>query len=73
MKFAQARKIAKIPLDKRLELHWRPHDSSATEIRVWRNNWFGDQFEVLSIAQFNMLSRFCTMFNIPLVDQTFDE
>lgn len=49
-------------------LRWRPHDTN--HVRVWKNSWFGDQFEILSIAQFNELSRFCKQFSILLVDYT---
>lgn len=51
-----------------IALRWRPHDN--TNVRVWTNRWFGDQFEIISIASFNELSRFCKMFNIPLEDYT---
>lgn len=53
-----------------LSLRWRPHDSAMSAIRVWRNTWSGDQFEILNIAMFNQLSAFCKTFNIPLLDYT---
>lgn len=54
-----------------IELHWRPHDGDF--VRVWRSDWFGDQFEVMPIARFNELSRLCRTFSIPLVDDTGDD
>lgn len=70
-----AMKIIGLGADKRtppIALRWRPHEvgGAVKDIRVWRNNWTGDTFEILTVSQFNELSRFCKMFNIPLVDYT---
>lgn len=58
-------KKAKVVIQK-LELRWRSHDTQ--HVRVWRSDWFGDQFEILGIAAFNELSRFAKMFGIPVID-----
>lgn len=56
----------KNPVTPMLSLRWREHDTD--HVRVWRNDWFGDQFEVMSMAQFNNLSLMCRQFSIPLID-----
>lgn len=37
--------------------------------RVWRTNWSGDQFEVLSEKEFFMLQFFCRHFSIALREE----
>lgn len=39
------------------KLVYRAHDSSASHVRVWREGWFGDQFEVMSRDKFKELKR----------------
>lgn len=64
------KKISSIKFGPPLMLRWRPHDSNSHQIRVWRNDWHGDQFEILGISEFNQLSLFCKRFSIPLTDYT---
>jgi hypothetical protein len=51
-----------------LSLRWRFDDSGGQTFRVWRNNWRGDQFEVMGITAFNEISRVCKMFSIPFLN-----
>jgi hypothetical protein len=37
------------------KLIYRAHDSSGSQVRVWREIWAGDQFEVMSVTGFNRL------------------
>lgn len=48
------------------KLHYRDHDSSGKTKRVWRDDWSGDQFEVLKELSFEELKRFCSRFAIVL-------
>lgn len=50
-----------------MTLYWRYHGSDRTSVRVWRENWVGDQFEVISKDEFTLLQHFCTLFNVHLV------
>lgn len=34
--------------------------------RVWRNDWYGDQFEVLNEEEFNNLKTLCKRFSLGL-------
>lgn len=66
-KSAERKKIKSKPT----EFRYRPHNydgegGNPTLMRVWRTDWFGDQFEILSIANFNLLSAFCRQFGIPI-------
>lgn len=47
-----------------LEIVWRWHDSNIR--RIWRSDWFGDQFELVNQADFDKISWFCSKFNITL-------
>ena len=48
-------------------LYWRYHTSSRDQVRVWRENWIGDQFEIISKDEFEVLKHFASLFNIRLV------
>lgn len=48
-------------------LYWRDHVSSGDIVRVWRNVWGGNMFELLSKADLEILEKFCKRFGIPLV------
>lgn len=52
-----------------IEIHWRYHDSSETRVRVWRNDWASDQFELITLEQFNEMERIFKRFSIPVVEQ----
>ena len=56
---------ASIPFYLRWEVETERHDT----IKVWRNDWNKDQYEFLTISQFNQLSRFCKQFSIRLVEK----
>lgn len=43
---------------------WRPH--LRTSYRVWRTDWAGDQFEIVTIAEFYVLEAMCKRFSILL-------
>lgn len=51
-------------------LQWRPHQDS--DKRVWRTDWFSDQFEILSPEEFMVLEKMCLKFGIHL-DRAEDE
>lgn len=51
-----------------LELRWRWHNGNITIRRVWRRDWIGDQFELISPVEFQTLERMCNKFAIRLVD-----
>lgn len=56
----QVKKLAPIPLS----FEWRPH--MAGVVRVWRSDWFGDQFELMTEKDFANLRSVCKRFNIGL-------
>ena len=47
-------------------LIWRSHEAEPDSFprRIWRDDWFGDQFEVVTEAEFQEIERFCTRFSI---------
>lgn len=47
-------------------------DGTLPRYRVWRDDWSGDQFEVLSAEDFNKLNNMCKRFSI-LLEEHFDE
>lgn len=47
-----------------LSFGWRPH--MAGVVRVWRSDWFGDQFELMTEKDFADLRRVCKRFSIVL-------
>lgn len=51
---------------KSLELHWRVHYSDS--VRIWRNDWASDQFEILALITFEQVKEVCSMFVIPLIE-----
>lgn len=46
-----------IPKD--VELVWRWHSTARDIRRVWRSDWSGDQFELLTLGDFNLLQQKC--------------
>lgn len=49
------------------KLLYRLHRSTTEgPFRVWREDWGGDQFEILTTQEFNTLSGFCKRFAISL-------
>lgn len=60
---AQRGKPAPIPFT----LEWRGSGDGRT-YRVWRSNWFGDQFEILNSEEFDTLSALAKRFNIPFTE-----
>lgn len=62
--------IAQLATAQKLELYFRPHEyGGLNRVRVWRNNWGGDQFEILSRAEFETLRAICMRFAIPMIEQ----
>lgn len=51
--------------------HYRMHDH--IRYRVWRDDWFGDQFEILGPDNFRDLSRYAEQFNIPMIEHSDDD
>lgn len=50
-----------------MKILWRWHDSSETRVRVWRSDWFGDQFEILTAEQFAEAKRVFEKFSFPVL------
>lgn len=48
-----------------LQFFWR---QDRDMFRVWRNDWEGDQFEVLVLLDFDRLSNFLRRFSIPFIE-----
>jgi hypothetical protein len=48
-------------------LYWNYGDTARTQVRVWRESWRGDMFEVISKDEFEVLKYFCSLFNIHLI------
>jgi hypothetical protein len=65
-----ARKPNTKKIDKERPWHfaWRWHDTSEIARRVWRTDWFGDQFEILGPDNFVDLERVCKRFAISMID-----
>lgn len=49
-----------------MTLYWRYHNGR-DNVRVWRENWHGDQFEVLTKDEFTLLQHFGMLFNFHIV------
>lgn len=47
-------------------LSWRWHHEGAKERRIWRNDWYGDQFEIMTDKAFGITQGVCQIFSIPL-------
>lgn len=47
---------------------WRPHEEGF--FRVWRNDWHGDVFEVMTTSQFESVRYVCARFNIQFFEAT---
>ena len=46
-------------------IHWRRDRGM---IRVWRSDWHGDQFDVVTPHQFEVIQAVLQRFSIPLVE-----
>lgn len=44
------------------KIMWRNHDDQS--VRVWRDDWAGDQFEVISRAAFGTFTNICERLTI---------
>lgn len=55
---------------KALKVYWIR--DGALYYRVWRNDWFGDQFERMEHQDFKRVERVCRMLSIPF-EEHFDE
>lgn len=53
-----------------LEIHYRKDRSV---YRVWRNDWAGDQFNVVEWNHLARIEYTCKLFGIPFVDKTGDD
>jgi hypothetical protein len=55
---------------KPFELKYRPHEYGPghNRVRVWRTDWSGDCFEILSTQEFDQLTKVCQRFNISLLE-----
>lgn len=53
------------------KLFWRNHTESGSWVRVWREDWFGDQFEVLNADSFRALKELVP--NVEFVDCNGDD
>lgn len=38
-----------------LNINWRWHTMSKAWVRLWRDEWLGDQFEVVNVESFNSM------------------
>lgn len=57
-----------------LEWHYRPHETGGDQrMRVWRNDWSGDQFEILTTKDFAKLQELAARLNIPLEQASEDD
>lgn len=58
---------------KMLEIYWLWHEGGGADPfarrRVWRSDWFGDQFEIVNTQQFVEIQTFCRLFSIRLTEQ----
>lgn len=54
-----------------LELHYIV-DEYHNCVRVWRNDWPNDTFEMLAKVTFERVKEICTLFSIPLIEQMED-
>lgn len=49
-------------------IHYRNADSG-NEYRVWRSDWYGDQFEVLNKEQFEAAKEIFKRFSFALIEE----
>lgn len=49
-----------------MSFHFRPHHSTPGAMRVWRSDWFGDQFEIFGPGDFESFRVACKRLGIPL-------
>ena len=54
-----------------IRLAWRLHQDG--RVRVWRDDWFSDQFEILSPNEFDALQTICRRFSIIIQRAADDE
>lgn len=55
-----------------LEFYWLPNPD-LTSVRVWRSDWYGDQFETMKEAEFHQFQVFTKKFGFPLIFKETDE
>lgn len=58
-----------------MELFYHEHEFGPAKprMRVWRENWFSDQFEVLTAEEFEQLEKLCQRFTIRLTRNPEDD
>lgn len=54
-----------------LILNWRYHDQ--TRVRAWLSHWAWDQFETMTVEQFEEVKRVFERFSIPVKEWEADE
>jgi len=54
------------PTPQPLGIGWRTH--SAGVYRVWRSDWFSDQFELVITPEFKEIEKVCRRFSIPFTE-----
>lgn len=47
-----------------MKLFWRSHNSDDSYRLVWREDWYGDQFEIVAIDDFETLETLAKPFGI---------
>jgi hypothetical protein len=62
---AKTQRVPK-PEPKPFAFQWREHDGD--HVRVWRTDWFGDQFEVVTRDRFAEIESVCKQFAIRLTE-----
>jgi len=50
--------------EKPTTLHWRWHDSTHKERRIWRAEWPGDMFEVVNEQEFTQMRKYVALFHV---------
>lgn len=50
---------------KNMVIHWR---RDKDRIRVWRGDWHGDQFDVVTVQEFEVIQAVFRRFSIPLME-----
>ena len=48
------------------------HEEGMNRYRVWRSDWFNDQFEIMSPEVFNTFKNLAPLLSIPLTEQVED-
>jgi hypothetical protein len=56
---------------KRVPVFWRDHDSD--HVRIWRGDWFGDQFEVIPRDQFLLFENLADRLGVATIKQASDD